>query len=297
MVKYQYDAWGRWLNQATAAKTSIGTTLLSLNPFLYKGYIYDDETGFYYLKSRYYSPEVRRFINVDSEVGDVGNLENYNLFAYCINNPVMLADENGNMPKWLKVTLISLALAVTIVAVAVAVIATAGAAAALIGGLTVATAVTTGGTTAIVISMSATALASASTLLSIAMTSTIIAVVSGTIGMTLYNLENSNMIGGNSILGNIGSDDNSLSFSSMSNTLEGYTHFARSKDEVDPYRRPNQKGQGRELKSKARLKFKDVSKFRNGRKKPKKHTPGRDHRHHLLLLFADYLMRYLNGDN
>lgn len=100
MVKYQYDAWGRWLNQATATKTSIGTTLLSLNPFLYKGYIYDEESGFYYLKSRYYSPEVRRFINVDSEIGDVGNLENYNLFAYCINNPVMLADENGNWPKW-----------------------------------------------------------------------------------------------------------------------------------------------------------------------------------------------------
>ena len=95
MVEYQYDAWGRWLNQATAAKTSIGTTLLSLNPFLYKGYIYDDESGFYYLKSRYYSPEIRRFINVDSEVGDVGNLENYNLFAYCINNPVMYSDPSG----------------------------------------------------------------------------------------------------------------------------------------------------------------------------------------------------------
>lgn len=100
MVEYQYDAWGRWLNQPTAAKTSIGTTLLSLNPFLYKGYIYDDESGFYYLKSRYYSPEVRRFINVDSEVGDVGKSEHHNLYAYCNNNPIILADENGKWPKW-----------------------------------------------------------------------------------------------------------------------------------------------------------------------------------------------------
>ncbi len=100
MVEYQYDAWGRWLNQPTAAKTSIGTTLLSLNPFLYKGYIYDDESGFYYLKSKYYSPEVRRFINVDSEVGDVGKLEHHNLCAYCINNPVNLTDDNGNWPDW-----------------------------------------------------------------------------------------------------------------------------------------------------------------------------------------------------
>lgn len=179
MVEYQYDAWGRWLNQATAAKTSIGTTLLSLNPFLYKGYIYDNETGFYYLKSRYYSPEVRRFINVDSEVGDVGNLENYNLFAYCINNPVMLADENGNMPKWLKVTLISLALAVTIVAVAVAVIATAGAAFVLISGITATTVVTTAGTTAVVgLTISATALASAGSLIALASLSAVVSLIS-----------------------------------------------------------------------------------------------------------------------
>jgi len=119
MVEYQYDAWGRWLNQATAAKTSIGTTLLSLNPFLYKGYIYDDESGFYYLKSRYYSPEIRRFINVDSEVGDVGKLEHHNLYAYCNNNPVMLADENGKWPNWLTVVLVAAAIVIVIATVTV----------------------------------------------------------------------------------------------------------------------------------------------------------------------------------
>jgi len=105
MVKYKYDAWGNFLNQETAAKTSIGETLLALNPFIYKGYIYDDESGLYYLKSRYYSPKVRRFINPDSEIGDVGNIDSYNLFAYCINNPVMYSDPSGNMPEWLKWTI------------------------------------------------------------------------------------------------------------------------------------------------------------------------------------------------
>ena len=61
----------------------------------FKRYIYDEESGFYYLKSRYYSPEVRRFINVDSVVGGLGNLEIYNLFAYCNNNPVMYIDPSG----------------------------------------------------------------------------------------------------------------------------------------------------------------------------------------------------------
>lgn len=101
MVEYKYDAWGNWLNQETAAKTSIGETLLVLNPFIYKGYIYDGESSLYYLKSRYYSPKIRKFITPDSEIGDVGNIENYNLFAYCINNPVMYLDRDGNSPtKW-----------------------------------------------------------------------------------------------------------------------------------------------------------------------------------------------------
>src|SRR5690554_1527008 len=98
MVEYKYDAWGNWLNQETAAKTSICETLLVLNPFIYKGYIYDGESSLYYLKSRYYSPKIRKFITPDSEIGDVGNIENYNLFAYCINNPVMYLDSDGNFP-------------------------------------------------------------------------------------------------------------------------------------------------------------------------------------------------------
>ena len=96
VVKCEYDAWGNLLNKDQAAKLPIGETLLELNPFIYKGYIYDFETNLYYLKSRYYSPKIRMFISPDSLIGDVGNIDNYNLFAYCNNNPIMSVDNNGN---------------------------------------------------------------------------------------------------------------------------------------------------------------------------------------------------------
>ncbi|MCR4673268.1 MAG: RHS repeat-associated core domain-containing protein [Lachnospiraceae bacterium] len=67
------------------------------NHLLYRGYYYDSETGLYYLNSRYYDPEVGRFINSDDAryLGANGNLNSYNLFAYCLNNPVALSDNSG----------------------------------------------------------------------------------------------------------------------------------------------------------------------------------------------------------
>ena len=70
------------------------------NPFRYRSYYYDVETGLYYLNSRYYDPEVGRFINADAlemmmlsvVMGDVLGT---NLFAYCGNNPVMNIDPTG----------------------------------------------------------------------------------------------------------------------------------------------------------------------------------------------------------
>lgn len=71
----------------------------SLNPFRYRGYYYDSETGLYYLKSRYYDPEVGRFINMDDiDYLDPENLNGLNLYAYCLNNPVMLTDSTGCGP-------------------------------------------------------------------------------------------------------------------------------------------------------------------------------------------------------
>ncbi len=61
MVSYYYDSWGKPTSTTGTLKASLG----ALNPFRYRGYIYDEETGFYYLNSRYYDPETGRFINAD----------------------------------------------------------------------------------------------------------------------------------------------------------------------------------------------------------------------------------------
>ena len=75
----------------------------SLNPLRYRGYIYDTETGLYYLQSRYYDPEIGRWINADDVAASAGGHTNgYNLFAYCLNKPVNLDDPNGHWPQWLK---------------------------------------------------------------------------------------------------------------------------------------------------------------------------------------------------
>ena len=90
-VSYLYDAWGNLLSAKTY--TNAGATARSLNSLLYRGYYFDSESGFYYLQSRYYDPQVRRFINADGLIApeNVG----YNLFSYCGNNPVNRADPTG----------------------------------------------------------------------------------------------------------------------------------------------------------------------------------------------------------
>ena len=66
------------------------------NPLRYRGYYYDNETGFYYLQSRYYDPAVKRFINADIYTStDSADAVSCNMFAYCGNNPVASADPSG----------------------------------------------------------------------------------------------------------------------------------------------------------------------------------------------------------
>ena len=86
-------------------------TLAELNPFRYRGYYYDEETGLYYLKSRYYDPEAGRFITIDDiSYIDPDTINGLNLYAYCGNNPVMNVDPNGcswnsfwnNVGNWFK---------------------------------------------------------------------------------------------------------------------------------------------------------------------------------------------------
>ena len=75
----------------------------NLNPLRYRGYYYDSETGFYYVSSRYYDPEIGRWINADDAIAGVGgDIRGYNLFAYCMNDPVNMSDHTGHWPQWIK---------------------------------------------------------------------------------------------------------------------------------------------------------------------------------------------------
>ena len=84
---YTYDAWGKLL-------TSTGD-MADVNPMRYRGYFYDTETGLYYLKSRYYDPEVSRFINPDAFVSSGTSVASYNMMVYCDNNPINRIDPAG----------------------------------------------------------------------------------------------------------------------------------------------------------------------------------------------------------
>jgi len=93
VVSYDYDAWGNIL----ATGGSLAPTLGAYNPLRYRGYVYDHETGLYYLQSRYYNPQWGRFLNADTLVSTgQGNLGN-NMFAYCLNNPVAYQDSAGTI--------------------------------------------------------------------------------------------------------------------------------------------------------------------------------------------------------
>ena len=91
-VTYTYDAWGKLVELKDTTTNSVGTQ----NPFRYRGYYYDTETSLYYLQSRYYDPEVGRFINADAFAStDISGVLSTNMFAYCENNPVMRSDPTG----------------------------------------------------------------------------------------------------------------------------------------------------------------------------------------------------------
>ena len=92
VVEYTYDAWGKVLS----VTGSMASTLGQDNPFRYRGYYYDTETGFYYLQTRYYDPEIGRFLNADAFIGANGDIAGYNSFAYCSNNPIISKDLLGN---------------------------------------------------------------------------------------------------------------------------------------------------------------------------------------------------------
>lgn len=98
VVEYAYDAWGVPL----AVTGPLADTLGQLNPLRYRGYVYDPETGLYYLDSRYYDPELGRFLSADGGVAAPGGaLLGGNLFAYGLNDPVNTRDPEGSWPRWI----------------------------------------------------------------------------------------------------------------------------------------------------------------------------------------------------
>ena len=113
IVKYNYDAWGNILS----TEDTSGLTLGNINPFRYKCYYYDVETHLFYCNSRYYSPELCRFISPDSiEYLDPQSINGLNLYAYCMNNPIMYADPSGHSPtEWWEWALAGVAVAGLIV--------------------------------------------------------------------------------------------------------------------------------------------------------------------------------------
>ena len=85
--RYEYDAWGNLTAQEEAIP----------NRFKYTGQQLDLVTQQYYLRARFYNPVIARFTQEDPYRGD-----GLNLYAYCVNNPVLYSDPTGNVSQCVK---------------------------------------------------------------------------------------------------------------------------------------------------------------------------------------------------
>ena len=139
VVSYGYDAWGAPL----WCTGELAETLGKVQPFRYRGYVFDEETGLYYLRSRYYTPTWCRFISIDAFVDTTDDVVSKSLFVYCSNNPIVHSDPTGE--AWWEWAIGALVV-VGCIAVAAA---TGGVAAAVVAGVTTAAAAIDGGYCAI----------------------------------------------------------------------------------------------------------------------------------------------------
>ena len=123
VARYHYGPWGELLYITNGSNTDVSsdpTHIANINPIRYRGYYYDTETGFYFLQSRYYDPQTHRFINADDDeiLLEQDDLLGYNLFMYCLNDPINRFDDDGYLSKSNKTKLIigaaALAAAVTL---------------------------------------------------------------------------------------------------------------------------------------------------------------------------------------
>ncbi|MBP1920886.1 RHS repeat-associated core domain-containing protein [Youngiibacter multivorans] len=118
VVSYTYDTWGKLISTTGSLASTIGVK----NPYRYRGYRYDTETGLYYLQSRYYNPDWGRFVNADDsgilEVDQDSLIEN-NLFVYALNNPVNSIDESGYITIEIYLIVQGISVAVTVISAVV----------------------------------------------------------------------------------------------------------------------------------------------------------------------------------
>jgi len=92
VVEYLYDSWGKLISTTGSLASTVGVK----NPYRYRGYRYDTETGLYYLQSRYYDPLAKRFVNADVVIDSSAGLIGYDLFVYSANNPINYSDPTGH---------------------------------------------------------------------------------------------------------------------------------------------------------------------------------------------------------
>ena len=99
IATYEYDPWGKPQGIQDASGKRIEQTtncVATYNPFRYRGYRYDVDTGLYYLQSRYYDPEICRFVNADQYASTGQGIVGHNMYAYCGCNPIVRTDNGGD---------------------------------------------------------------------------------------------------------------------------------------------------------------------------------------------------------
>ena len=101
LAQYVYDPWGKLLQiNTTEPDNADQLAVATANPLRYRGYYYDSETGMYYLQSRYYDPDLGRFISADDfDCLTTSNFFSANAYAYCWNSPIAFKDSEGNTPN------------------------------------------------------------------------------------------------------------------------------------------------------------------------------------------------------
>ena len=98
VASYIYDAWGNHqVFDASGIENTSADFIGNINPYRYRGYLYDTDSGLYYCNARYYSPDLCRWISPDSiEYLDSNTIGGLNLYCYCMNDPINYMDPSGH---------------------------------------------------------------------------------------------------------------------------------------------------------------------------------------------------------